>query len=282
MWRWSVAILLLLAACSAARAQERVSVPSRDEGVMLDAYLFRAPGEGAHPAVVFLHGCGGLVRRDGAINARELDWAARLNQAGNGVLMVDSFSTRHIGEMCSSGSFRPGVYRWRSEDAYGALLWLEAQPFVRADRVALIGWSLGGGTTMFAIGRDSPGRPADMKQPDFQAAVAFYPGSCRAQMLGSDWATAIPLLVLNGEADVWTPAVPCQEVVEAAAAKGAPVAIHLYPGAYHDFDWPGQAYRELTGDRTRAGVVPIVAMDPAAMEDAHRRVLDFLAARLAP
>jgi len=59
--------------------------------------------------------------------------------------------------------------------------------------------------------------------------------------------------------------------------QGAPVSIQLYPGAYHDFDWPGQARRELTADRTSAGVVPIVAMDPAAMEDAHRRVLDFLA-----
>jgi dienelactone hydrolase len=277
MRRWGVAILLLLAACSGAWAQERVRVPSRDEGVMLDAYLFRAPGEGSHPAALFLHGCGGLVRPSGAINARELDWAARLNQAGYSVLMIDSFSTRHIGEMCSSGSFRPGVYRWRSEDAYGALLWLQAQPFVRPDQVALIGWSLGGGTTMFAVGHDSPGRPPVMIQPDFRAAIAFYPGSCRAQRLGSGWSTSIPLLVLNGEADVWTPAVPCKEVVDAAAAKGAPVAIHLYPGAYHDFDWPGQAYRELTSDRTAGGVVPIVAMDPAAMADAHHRVLDFLA-----
>ncbi len=281
MRRWGVAILLLLAACSVAQAQERIRVPSRDEGVALDAYLFRAPGAGAHPAVVFLHGCGGLVRSNGAINARELDWAARLNQAGYGVLMLDSFSTRYIGEMCSAGSFQPGVYRWRAEDAYGALLWLQAQSFVEPDRVALIGWSLGGGTTMVAIGRHSPGRPDDMTQPDFRAAVAFYPGGCRAERLGGDWSTPIPLLVLNGTADVWTPAMPCQAVVDNAAAKGAPVAIHLYPGAYHDFDWPGQAYRELTADRTRGGVVPIVAMDPAAMEDAHRRVLDFLASRLA-
>jgi dienelactone hydrolase len=280
MWR-CVAILLLLASWSGAGAQERISIPSRDEPVMLDAYLFRAPGEGAHPAAVFLHGCGGLLRHDGSINGRELDWAARLNQAGYGALMVDSFATRHIGEMCSSGSFQPGVYRWRSKDAYGALLWLQAQPFVRPDQVVLIGWSLGGGTTMFAIGRDSPGRPDGMQQPDFRAAVAFYPGSCRSARLGGDWSTSIPLLVLNGDADVWTPAVPCREVVDAAAAKGAPVAIHLYPGAYHDFDWPGQAYRELPGDRTAGGAVPIVAMDPAAMADAHRRVLEFLAERLA-
>ncbi len=62
----------------------------------------------------------------------------------------------------------------------------------------------------------------------------------------------------------------------------APVAIDLYPGAYHDFDRFGQAYRELPGARTAGGAVPIVAMDPAAMADAHRRVLEFLAKRLAP
>ena len=50
-----------------------------------------------------------------------------------------------------------------------------------------------------------------------------------------------------------------------------------YPGAYHGFDAPNVAKRELPNYVTRAGVVPIVGTDPAARADAQQRVPAFLA-----
>jgi dienelactone hydrolase len=64
----------------------------------------------------------------------------------------------------------------------------------------------------------------------FRAAAAFYP-PCEA-------ATArpgIPTLILIGAIDDWTPAVDCTNKVAGWGNDGPPVALVVYPGAYHGF-----------------------------------------------
>ena len=284
-----LAVLALLAACTTAPgvlAQEKLHFASLDgkDGVaptQLDGYLFRAGTPGPAPAVVFLHGCGGLFSGiSHKIVSRELDWAARLNAAGITVLMVDSLAPRGSGEICSRTSFKEWLYLRRPADAYGALAYLQTLPHVVPDRVGMIGWSNGGGAVLFALGTRNSGRPSPLAGPDFRAAIAFYPGSCSLRRMGTDWAPKIPLLILTGQEDVWTPAGPCKELVDRAMARGAPVDFHAYPGATHDFDWPRLKRRELTAYTTRDGVVPVVAEDPAARADAIDRVRNFLAGRL--
>jgi dienelactone hydrolase len=248
-----------------------------DQHTTLDGYLFRADGAGRHPAVVGLHGCSGMLSPRGAIFPIEFSWAYLFNQLGWTTLLVDSFGPRQHGEMCSIAGFDLSIYRNRPKDAYGALAWLQAQDFVRADRIAALGWSQGGGTVLMSVGEPSRGRPATMTQPDFRAAVAFYPAACRDDREPPGWMTHIPLLVLQGEADVWTPAAPCKAFIDGVAARGATAEIVLYPGAYHAFDAPNVARRELPNYVTRAGVVPIVATDPAARADVQQRVPAFFA-----
>ena len=48
----------------------------------------------------------------------------------------------------------------------------------------------------------------------------------------------MPLLMLMGEADTWTPFPPCEAFLEAAKARGNPIEIKSYPGVYHAFDSP--------------------------------------------
>lgn len=271
-----------------ASAQEKVSLPSLDTDshgapVMIDAYLFRpADASGPTPAVVFMHGCNGMLTRKGKIDARELDWAHRFNAQGYAVLAVDSFSSRGQGSECAGGgAVRPSVERAR--DAYGALRYLQRLPGIRADRVALMGWSHGGGTVLFSVGPGSPARAqgADTSAPDFAAAVAFYPGWCNVKAQGANWSTRIPLLMLTGADDVWTKAVPCEAFMKDAAANGAPVDFHVYPGAVHDFDYPNLPRRErpeFTNPRTH--VVPITGTQPEAREDAIARVTAFLSKAL--
>jgi len=128
---------------------------------------------------------------------------------------------------------------------------------------------------MCSIGAQSLGRPAQLPQGDFRAAVAFYPGACNeARQPG--WTSTIPLLVLMGAEDVWTPAAPCQAFLAGVAARGSRVEQQLYPGAYHGFDAPNQPRRELPEYVTRAGVVPIVGTDQPARQDALARVPAFL------
>jgi dienelactone hydrolase len=282
--RW-FGLFVVIAVALAGRgtpAQEILHFPSLDaQHTMLDGYLYRPAGDGRHPAMVFLHGCGGMIgRKTGAINPREADWAARFNALGYVVLMVDSLTPRHHGEMCSIEGHDEGILLQRPLDAYGALTWLQAQPFVRADRVGIMGWSEGGGVVLSSVAIPSRGRPATMTGPDFRVAVAFYPGSCSAARMGDSWTTRTPLLVLNGDADVWTPLSPCQALMTAAVSRGAPVTFQGYPGAYHDFDWPNLERKEHPEYRTRRGVVPIAGTDPSARADALQCVPAFLAGYL--
>jgi dienelactone hydrolase len=179
--------------------------------------------------------------------------------------------------MCSMGGFDLGLYQKRPKDAYGALWYLQNQPFVRGDRIAAIGWSQGGGVVLLSIPSASLGRPATLPQGDFRAAVAFYPGSCNSERLPAGWTSTIPLLVLQGAEDVWTPLAPCQAFVNGAVGRGARIEMQVYPGAYHSFDAPNLSRRELPNYVTRAGVVPIIGTDPAARQDAFARVPAFLA-----
>jgi dienelactone hydrolase len=278
MRRFVAVVIGLLLWSVPADAQELVHFPSLDGATQLDGYLYRPAGEGRHPAVVGLHGCSGMFSRaTGAISPIFREWAAELTRQGYVFLLVDSFRPRNHGEMCSILGFDLDIYRSRPKDAYGALWYLQAQPFVRGDHVGLVGWSQGGGVTLFSIGNRSLGRPASLPQGDFRAAVAFYPASCSVERQPSDWTSRIPLSVLMGAEDVWTPAAPCKTFLDAAVARGAPIETQIYPGAYHAFDAPNQPRTELPNYRTRAGVVPIVGTDPAARQDALVRVPAFFA-----
>jgi dienelactone hydrolase len=275
-------LLFLTLAGGSATAQERVRFASLDgkDGAApttLDAYLFRPDSPGPHPAIVFMHGCGGLiVPKTGAITSREMDWERRLVAKGFVVLMVDSFTPRGTSNMCSPGSFKEWIYMRRPADAYGALAYLQTLPFVVHDRIGVMGWSQGGGGVLYTVSSRGAGRPAGFGGPDFRAAVAFYPASCSERRQGAAWTTSIPLLILIGDKDVWTPAGPCRALADDAASRGVPVEFHAYPGAYHDFDWPGLKRRELHAYTTRDGAVPITGEDPAGRADALERVPAFL------
>jgi dienelactone hydrolase len=293
---WILFLLLLAAICLPAKAGAadpepfhafgQLSFPSLDvtggAPIQVTGYLFRPAASGPSPAVVLMHGCGGLVNGNGRINVRETDYAGRLTQAGYFVLLVDSFTPRGVRNMCSPATLQLPVLQVRPKDAYGALLFLQAKPFVRPHRIGLIGWSQGGGAVLMTIRTHDSPRPGDLPHGDFRTAIAiaFYPGSCSERQLKPDWTTKIPVLVLIGEKDVWTPLEPCRVVLDHAITAGAPVELHTYPGAYHDFDYPGVRLHEEPENRTTAGVIPIVGTDPVAREDALIRVPAFLARTL--
>ena len=129
LMRFSLASLamIVLLWCETGVAQELMHFPSLEDNgpgrpsTMLDDYVFRPPGSGKHPALVFLHGCDGLFNRaTGLIGRRERDWAPELTRRGYIVLMVDSFGPRNHGEMCSQRGFDRELYLKRPRDAYGA------------------------------------------------------------------------------------------------------------------------------------------------------------------
>ena len=274
-----LAVAGLLLRIVPAAAQEFVHFPSLD-GQTLSGFLYRIATPGRHPAVVFLHGCGGLFGRGGTVQSREADWMARLAGAGYAVLMVDSFTARSQMEMCTAAHQDASIYARRAKDAYGALAFLQAQPDIRPDRIGIIGWSQGGGTLLHTIGTPSYGRPAALTQPDFRAAVAFYPAQCSDKAESAAWTTSVPLLVLLGSDDVWIGAPTCERWVNGLIARGVPVTLQMYQGAAHDFDFPNLPRRDHP-EWTVNGIVPVTGTDPSARADAQQRVPAFLARYLA-
>ena len=272
---------LILLSAAFARAGERVHFPSLDADLtggtatQLDGYLYRPDGDGRRPAMLLLHGCGGLLDRRGNVQARETDWAGRLVGHGYVVLAIDSFTPRGQGSECA-GSTRVAAGSERTRDAYGALLYLQSLPFIRPDRVGLMGWSHGGETVLYTIAAADKARPTHLPDGDFRVAIAFYPGWCDASWLGGDWGTVAPLLVLNGRKDNWTPADRCERFIGEAAARGQPATMQVYDGAYHDFDWPDMPLHEVVLARKANGFAPVTGTNPEARADALIRVPAFL------
>jgi len=268
-------------------APDRVQFASNDADLtggsptIIDGYLFKPMGQGPFPALVALHGCSGLFTKSGRFQKRDWDWARRLQSFGYVVLFPDSLTPRGKEQICTRkdiGGTMP--FRERPRDAYGALRWLQSQPFVRKDRVGLLGWSNGGTTVLSAIDARSRARPVGIAD-DFRVAVAFYPG-CRSTEKKINWTTHIPLTILIGEADDWTPASPCASLANRACREGAPVEIVIYPEAHHGFDAPDQPLRVRSGlaHTSRRDGQATIGTNAPARADAIDRVRGLLSSHL--
>src|ERR1700694_517744 len=283
----SLIAFALSAVATVAGAQETVNFASLDGKTNLTAHLSRPEGDAPRPALVLMHGCSGLLNARGQILPIYRAWMRALVVQGYAVLTVDSTSSRGFGQTCLPSPDRITMWRNRPKDAYAALQYLQAQPFVQADRIGLMGWSQGGGAVLLSINDKSIGRPADLAH-DFKAAISFYPGACSERLQSKpytqveleSWSTQVPLLVLSGEADTWTPFATCEAFIAGAKARGNPVEMKSYPSAVHAFDAPNLPRRELPDYRTGDGPIPVIGTDKEARADAFPRVLEFLKLRL--
>jgi dienelactone hydrolase len=268
---------LLLTASSAPAAAEVVQFPG--DGVKLVGEIYRPAGAGPFPAVVALHGCDGLYGRGKTVTERHADWAERLRQSGFLVLLPDSFGSRGLGPQCRVRERAARPSRERVADALAAKAYLQGRADVRPHAISLLGWSNGGSTVLYAVEPRRAGADgARERGPDFAAAVAFYPG-CRTPLENGRWRARLPLLILIGAADDWTPPEPCQKLAALAKENGDRVTIHLYPGAYHAFDHPNSPVRAVKGLAfTESGKgVAHTGTNPAARADSLKRVPAFLA-----
>ena len=143
-------------------------------------------------------------------------------------------------------------------DAYRALEKLAKHPNINKDKVAITGWSLGGGVTLFAGWM--PLKEAITDQVSFAAHLAFYP-PCFINPENLSF-TKAPIHILIGEADNWTPAKPCEDLVKKLSDK-TNIKITTYPNAHHGFDseepvvWneKGYSFKDCLFDLTAEGDV---------------------------
>lgn len=187
--------LLLGAIASGAFAQDEHAAQTvwfrsvGGEEIELVGHLRRPDVAGPFPAVILLHGCAGDWR---GMASR---WGTRLVEWGYVALSVDSYGPRGIKTAC--GSFSAVDPSDHMYDAYGALSFLAAQPFVVPGRAAVMGVS--GGATMALMAAELNSERGCCYQ--FRTAVVLYP-DCRV----INGPMTIPTLILIGQSDTLTPA----------------------------------------------------------------------------
>ena len=231
-----------------------VAVGNLTAGPEITGWLYRPSGAGPFPAIVLAHTCGGVS------DQTEM-WAKRLVSWGYVVVAPDSFGPRGEKNVCSKGGVVSG--NMRVADVAGALDFLNAQPFVQRGNIGLIGHSHGGWTAVRAVQKNY-----GLAQRGLKASVAYYP-LCNAAF---DTRVDVPLLILIGDKDDWTPADSCRKLQAAGFDRPDMVEAIYYPNARHSFDYN-------VPDRTAFG--HRMGYDTAAAPDAEARTRAFFEKYLA-
>ena len=117
-------------------------------------------------------------------------------------------------------------------DVYRSFEILANHPNIDKDRVALTGWSLGGGVTLFSGWE--PLKEAIGIDLKFSARLAFYP-ACFVTPYKIDFEDT-PTHILIGELDTWTPSEACVEFTNMMKEKSYDFNITVYDNSYHSFD----------------------------------------------
>lgn len=193
--------------------------------------LFLPPGADKVPAVVLVHGSGGVY-------PALLDfWPKTLNAAGFAVLTLDMFVPRGVQDTVEDQSQVP--FAADVADAFAALRLLATHPRIDARSIAIMGFSRGGTAALrVAVERIV----ASQRLPDglrYAAIVPVYGGGCagifRLVVKPGVFASS-PILFIHGDADDYTPIGPCQDYSERIAKAGTPVQFVVIEGAHHKFD----------------------------------------------
>jgi dienelactone hydrolase len=195
----------------------------RSDGTQVRAALCR-PREPAAPVAIVLHGCGGFDTFDHRL-------AVDLPAAGIATLYVDYFDPTpppgHKGWCNGGGEGGSGqdVFAVWQREVLDAAAHLRAVHGVDASRVALVGWSLGGGVAVATTLAD---------RARFRALVGFSTGFFGAP---GDLSGMPPTLLLSGGPRDAIPLAATEELYRALRAAGDEVSLFDYGNGVHS--WPG-------------------------------------------
>ncbi|MEO8507027.1 MAG: dienelactone hydrolase family protein [Betaproteobacteria bacterium] len=199
--------------------------------VNIVGHLFLPPAGDKVPAIVLMHGSGGIY------NAMLDFWPKQFNAAGYAMFAVDSFGPRGVQSTAEDQGQVP--FSADVADAFAALKLLASHPRIDASRIAIMGFSRGGHTTWrTAVERII----AAQKLPDglrFAAHVPVYSAGCTGSLrlvVKPGVFGKAPMLWIHGDVDDYTAIAPCKDYVERIGAAGTPVDFVVIEGAHHKFD----------------------------------------------
>lgn len=190
------------------------------------------------PAMVVVHGIGGLYTRDGRRRAY-WDYAAELAANGIAAVIVDTHGARGLGVADQAKQSEVPLYSFVA-DAFAAADMLRTHPAIDASRIGIMGFSKGGAATLLAVDKRLVTAFSTTQQP-FRLHIAIYPG-CQVYPRNPQ-PTGEPVRMLLGEKDNYTGTSGCREIEGSLQRSGGSVSTKTYPGAYHSWDEAIPTYR---------------------------------------
>ncbi len=238
------AILFAAATSAFAATAEPVSYKSGDETVQ--GILYTPEGKGPFPAIVAIHEWWGL-------NDWVKEQASKLADQGYVTLAVDLYRGKVATTPEMAHEIMRGVPEDRAaRDLRSAVAFLRSQSYVKKDRIASIGWCMGGGYSLQTA----------LEVPDLAATVINY-----GHLVTEPESLAkihAPILGLFGGKDQGITPEDVSKFEAAMKKLGKQVDVKIYPEAGHGFENPNNkaSYR------------------PDDTADAWKRTVEFLAAKL--
>jgi dienelactone hydrolase len=235
-----------------------ISIPVNDPAIKaISGALIKPVGAGPFPAVVYVSGCAGI---DSPLERAQHKAAIdHLLSKGVATFIIDPFTPRNEPEgVCANlDEKRATQYFTRGgNDVLAALNVLEAMPDIDTKHIFLQGYSYGAISSLFATDRKNPANHAKVA-----GIVAYYP-YCYD---GVD--PSVPVLVMIGEKDDWTPAAKCQ-----AVTGKTDFDVVVYPGDTHGFTLAFEKPVDYLGHH--------LVYDEKSTQDAQQRADAFMAAHM--
>jgi len=200
----------------------------------MSAFAARPLGAGGFPAIV-------VVQEAFGLNAHIKDVAVRLAREGYAALAPDLYYREKdavVGYDNLPDAIRLMSSLWDDKivkDMAAAIAHLQEQPFVRADRIGVTGFCMGGRVTFLTA----------CLNPAVKAAVPFYGGGIGSVMQPGERTPkapleyaeklAAPMLLFFGENDPFIPLDEVERIKARLAALKKNAETVVYPGAPHGF-----------------------------------------------
>lgn len=185
--------------------------------------IYVPDGTGPFPTILLLHGSTGVVN----VNH---DWATMLKNNGYVVYIIDSFKPRGWIDRESIGWEKATAAQL--SDVVPAYQYLTTLPYVNANRIAVLGFSMGGFDVLRIMERNDI-NPESFQKIPFTAAASFY-GVCHRLAPLAEIRNTTTIFI--GTNDDRATTRDCEELVIRSNQRNKNVSIKTYQDALHGFD----------------------------------------------
>ena len=221
-------IVALVAACSAPplhpragvtihRVEDNVSFLESD-GHRIKVDVYQPEIGGRNPAVILLHGSGGI---HGLVESTINRYARTMAEQGMVAFVVHYFDL--TGNFTANDSVETANYFHWVREVREAVTWIRARSDVQVNSVGLLGYSLG---AWLAVG---------VAAADVRVNRIVLLGSGLEPFLADSIKRMPPSLILHGAKDSTVPLSDAQHLADFLRARGFVYQMKVYPGEEHNF-----------------------------------------------